>query len=299
MLRWSILLTAFTLWAASLALVYYNYRARPLTGLDAETQATLETLFDENGPTRSSWRIYVDMNDLQSSNRKPVPWDGNSEERLEPAGTLETNIIRKPNNAALNEETKCEIQIPNSAVTAHFTSSARLNSEQGLESSNVKLKIALPAFEFDVLSQGTRDGQNLNLVTSILQNGVSIHNSRRTEVLAGKMLPNVDLAPFQASRTVGVGTEWTVQMLDIEAVLRNPADAMTSVRVKCKGRQSIHLDGEIFVAYDVRSDDGQTRAWYSASGEVLKQTFRFGGLVRIMMVRQIKESAALPTGKTR
>ena len=57
------------------------------------------------------------------------------------------------------------------------------------------------------------------------------------------------------------------------------------MKVRCAGGTTIMMRGIPVKAFEVRSDDGSARAWYSPDGTVLKQVFKLAGLVEIVLVR--------------
>jgi hypothetical protein len=57
------------------------------------------------------------------------------------------------------------------------------------------------------------------------------------------------------------------------------------LKVHCTPRTSVMMHGERVEAFEVRSDDGSARAWYSPDGVVLKQVFKLAGLLEVMLVR--------------
>ena len=298
MLRWLILLGAFALWAGCMALVYVNFKPAPRGDMDAQTRIALDHLFEPENPPLKAWKIYADPADLNevkemlgvSDSNGPLKttklqWNGYDERGLVLAGRLESKIKNR-RETSLDEETRLLLEFPGTPFKCRFDSAAHISPDKGLEHCKFALKLSYEAFEIEALSTGNRDGENFLLNTLLLQNGQKIYDNKRRENVGGKTAPNAEIAPFLYKPDIDLGRKWVAQTIDFNMALKGGKDFMTPLPVKCVARRRILMEGVEVSVYEVRSDNGEARAWYSADGEVLKQTYKLAGLFDVVVVKE-------------
>ncbi|MEI6236657.1 MAG: hypothetical protein WCT04_26670 [Planctomycetota bacterium] len=303
MIRWSVLIVAFALWLGSLALVYQHCKPIKVEGAETASQMALLRMFSENEVENRLWTIFVDPNDLEAaqkmfagggavqtqpkSDHVKIEWNGLNENALTKVGRLETRVKNKQ-ATSLDEETTLRLDLPGTGVFADYKGTTHLTLDNGIENCSMKMKLGLPGFEFDALGIGTREGDNLLLTTNVSQKNQVLMNDKRVAKIGGNTALNTELVPFQFNPDVLTGFEWTIVMLDMNLGMGGDTQGPKPIRVKCTGNTTIWMNGSAVRAFSVRSLDGTARAWYSPDGTVLKQTFRFAGVLDVVLVRNTK-----------
>ncbi len=300
MLRWIILLVTFSLWVGCLAIVYWQCKPIPIIGAEAAARATLDRIFAEDSVDRRAWNIYTDAASLDAARARlpfagaqPAPasaapkhkkeWNGMDERGLILVGHLET-LLKNKRNFNVDEETTLTLELPGTGLKVDYNGSAHMTFDNGLEQCKMDLKLKFDALELDAKSSGTREGETLVMNTSVYNNGTQLYSARRDEKIGGNTALTTELAPFQYNQLVKPGMEWTIVTLDLDLIMRGEMQSVKAIPVKCIGDTTIKMNGVPVRAFEVRSDDGSARAWYS-TGNVMKQTFRLAGVLDVVFVR--------------
>lgn len=297
MLRWMILAVSFALWAGCMALVYVNFKPAPRKASDTEVQSSLERLFDANAPLHRAWKIYAHPADLQQAkamlgmesesnlNNKKDEWNGVNEKGLVFAGKLSSNLKNRQ-ETSLDEETSLTLSFPGTPFQCTYKGRGHLTLDKGLETSRFGMKLRYESFEVEALSSGQRDGNEYVMTMLLMQNGQRLYNSTNREEVGEKVPGGGMLEPFQYRRDIEVGNTWEIRMVDFFAAVKGDKNnIIQTLPVRCVRKVKIEMEGVSVPAYEVRSEKGEARAWYSADGEVLKQTFKLAGAFDIMVVK--------------
>ena len=110
--------------------------------------------------------------------------------------------------------------------------------------------------------------------------------------IGDRSAPSVDLLMFERNRDIKENLSWSISKLRLEGVnlggLNLGTKATTGApKVTCTGKTQIQSGGATATVYQAVSEDGSARAWYSADGVVLKQTFRFLDMFDVYAVRAV------------
>lgn len=299
MLRWLILGCAFVLWAGCMALVYTNFKAAPRKDMDAENIAALDRVFDPNAPLKKAWKIYTHPADLEKVkamlgvgesdgklDAKRVEWNGVNEKNLIQAGRLESVIKKDKFETSLDEITKLTLSFPNTPFSCAYNGESHVSHDKGLEYGKFKLLFKYDALKFEALSSSMRDGGAIVSNLVVTNNGQRLFNTTHRQEVGGNAGAGAELEPFQYRRDFNIGTEWQIQTVDLEAAMKGEKDFVRTLKVKCVARRQIMMEGVPVSTYEVRSENGEARAWYSADGEVLKQSFKLAGVMDVMVVKE-------------
>lgn len=297
MLRWMILAASFALWAGCMTLVYVNFKPAPRKATDAETQNSLERIFDPNAPLRRAWKIYAHPADLQQAKamlgvesetpvEKKEPWNGVNEKGLVFAGKLDSKLKNKSKDGtAVDEETRLSLSFPGTPFECSYVGRGHLTLDKGLENSKFAMKLRYEGFEAEAVSSGYRDGSEYVMTIILTQNGQRLFNTTHREEVGEKVPAGGQLEPFQYRRDIDVGSAWEIHTIDFNAAIKGDKNIIQTLPVRCDRKVKIEMEGIRVPAYEVRSENGEARAWYSADGEVLKQTFKLAGAFDIMVVK--------------
>lgn len=311
MLRWSILLGTLALWLSCMLLVYLHCRPQMQKENATGSQAGLEMLFDENAELERGCRIFVDLQKLKNSSaeeKRPAAlnalWNGLDESRLTEVGWIKTSIKKKTPDATRAEQISDfklqlsaellnvfmpNLQLPkDSLVKIPIAGRVRsdITLDQGLETFDVDISLGIA--DIKIKAHGVRDGEFMNVIKQVLQGATKLLDQKEKIAVGPRDAPGVEMFPFQPT-TVDIrqGAEWTISTLDTTSIdlagLTPPR--IVNTRVRCTGKRRLFYDKDQVMAFEVRSEDNQARAWYSPDGVVLKQTCRFLDAFEVMVVR--------------
>jgi len=308
MSRWLILLSAFALWLFCVGLVYVNFRPREEKDVSPAARAALERLFAETAENSRSWRIFLDVKKLKESKLIPfssgnsapgapkpavraVTWNGYDETGLTEVGRFDMEVKRRDQTRLmqtgdLHVDIPREVDLPPPASLKfiNLTTWSDISMDEGLK---VFSSVITTGLRLEANSLGVRQGSDLSLTTNVTMRGQQILSKTVSVPIGMKSAPNSEPLPFQANRDVTEGAEWEIALLDTELDLSgNAQPRAAAIKVRCTGRTQIMLEGDEKIAYVVSTEDGSARAWYSADGVVLKQAFKFAGMLEIVAVRQ-------------
>lgn len=307
MLRWSILIVTLVVWLVCMNSVYMKFSPQVSRNTVTANTTSLENLFDENGEVSMSWDVFVRPAELNDSNLMPfsgmdprvgaaskpkgvphVDWTGVDETGLAHVGRLEAHVRRK--FTRVEQTASVNLQIPEQIhvtdVLRHIRAETRADYslDQGLEYCNAKISIGEL---FDAYALGLRSGSEMFITNDISFEGKQAYHSTDKLAIGDRAAPSVDVMLFQRNKDVQVGASWDIVQLDLSSVdMSSPSEAkMISTKVTCTGKKQINYRGSKVMVFEVQSEDGTARAWYSADGVVLKQTFKFLGLFDVFFVR--------------
>jgi hypothetical protein len=254
-----------------------------------------DDFFKEDNKARFAWRVYMDARGLgeNAQPRRAESWDGVEEEALTYVGWVECTYKRREKDASRVEQvTEMALRVPESANmglahllgTLQYQSRADISSDNGLEVVSSKLTMGLG---LSAISHGVREGDVLKMTQQVLQWNSKLLESTRTIPLGPKGTPAEELLPFRADENMKVGYTWYIATLDLSVVdLEGEAQPrLRSVKAMCTGKREIRHEGEKVMAFQTQTEDGTARAWYSADGAVLKQSYVFANVLQIMLVR--------------
>jgi hypothetical protein len=294
MLRWMILLGTLALWAGSMFAVYQHTRPAPVQETVRGGLEGFEALFEDDAETQRYWKIYADFSRVQKPDeqKQPITWNGRNEAGLVEVGTINTELKRK-SDSQVEQQTDLQFRIPTEARMAILEPlgliTARIGCtysfETGLDMVSVKANTAL-GLRIDVF--GIRDVNSLRMTQTVFQGQTKFMENRHSIDLGAA--PSADLTPFVRHRNIGVGKEWEFARVDyLDPKMMDPSSGgkvrVITMKAYCTKRTEIEIDKVIVPVFEVKTEDGLARAWYSADGSVLKQIFRIGDSVDIMLVR--------------
>jgi len=297
MLRWMILLGTLALWTGSMVAVYQHTRPAPVKETVRGGLEGFDALFEEDAETQRYWKIYADFSRIQNpapDPKQPVTWNGKTEEGLVEVGTINTELKRK-SDSQVEQQTDLQFRIPAEArmpileplglITARI--GCNYSFETGLDMVSVKANTAL-GLRIDIF--GIRDVNTLRMTQTVLQGQTKLMENRENIDLGARAAPSADLTPFVRRRDVSVGKEWEFARVDyFDPKMLDPSSGgklrVLTMKAYCTKRTEIEMDKVNVPVFEVQTEDGLARAWYSADGSVLKQVFRIGESVDIMLVR--------------
>jgi hypothetical protein len=290
-----------------MTLVYVHCKPQVERENPTSNQIALDTLFAEDAELERGSRIFVDLQKLRSSSKddkRPasmnVLWSGLDESRLTEVGWIKTTIKKKTADATRAEKTSTfEMQLSAELINIFMPNMGLpkdsplkipiygriredISLDQGVETFDMEISLGLA--DFKLLAHGVRDGDTLNVIKQVMQGSNKLLDQK--EKL--KDAPAVELFPFQPTTLdIRQGTEWTISTLDATSIdlTGSTPPRVVNTRVRCTGKRRIFYDKEQRIVFEVRTDDNQARAWYSADGVVLKQTCRFLDAFEVMVVR--------------
>ncbi|MCY3018148.1 MAG: hypothetical protein NTW87_03830, partial [Planctomycetota bacterium] len=221
------------------------------------------------------------------------PWTGVDESGLKDVGYLECTLKRREHDMTrLEQFTEAELSIPEDANlpllqlmgVLSFKSRADLSLDYGLEVFTAELSMGMGLV---ASSHGVRDNEELMVTQQIRQGRKILFDQLERMPIGAKSAPLVELMPFQRSPNVREGYSWDIAMLDssLVSVDSNAKPRLIALRVRCTGRREIMHEGEKAMSYEVSSEDGKARAWYSSDGTVLKQAYTIADVLDVMVVR--------------
>jgi len=291
MFRWIVLAITLIVWLSCMTLVYLHYKPRELANTATGSRAGLDVIFAEDADPRQVWRIYVDPRRL--SGNDALPWNGLDESKFREVGFLDTQLKKRGNDDTRREQLTTahinippEINIPGGQLLGkiHYTNRSDISMDHGLEVFDSSIKLGMG---FEIAAHGNRDGKKLKVVTQVLLEGKKQVENRDNIDVGDKDAPVHELMPFQRNREVRRGYSWEIPMLDTSAIdiSGNNKPHIKNIRVTCTTTRKIKYDGEFVPAFEVVTEDGKARAWYSADGVVLKQSFRLADTIELIVVR--------------
>lgn len=297
MLRWMILLGTLALWIGSMVVVYQHTRPAPVKETVRGGIEGFEALFEEDAETQRYWKIYADFSRVQNTSAsptKPITWNGVNEFELVEVGTINTELKRK-SDSLVDQQTKLHFRIPPEARTPMLeplgivdaTIGCTYSFETGLDMVSVKATTAV-GLRIDIF--GIRDVNSLRMTQTVFHNQTKLMENRDSIDLGPRAAPSADLTPFVRRRDVSVGKEWEFARVDyLDPKILDPDNSgklrVITLKAVCTKRTEIELDRIKVPVFQVETEDGLARAWYSADGSVLKQAFRLGESVDIMLIR--------------
>ncbi len=309
MLRWSILIVTLIAWLVCMRFVYVKFGPQVSHNIVTANTAALDNLFDDNGDVAMSWDVYVRPSEINDSNILPfsgmdtnlngsahpkkdppphVEWNGVDETGLTHVGRLDTNMKRKftrvEQTANLNLVFPEELRIPDPLRKIRMESRADFSLDQGLEYCNAKLSVG---DMLDAYALGLRSGSEMFITKDVSFDGKQAYHATDRLPVGERSAPMVDVTPFQRNKDIQVKYSWDLVQLDLSSIDMSSAaePKLTSMKVTCTGKTQIKHRGSLVTVFEVRSEDGTARAWYSADGVVLKQTYVFLGLFDVFIIR--------------
>ena len=316
MFRWIILLATLGAWLACMRLVYVHYGPQDTHAPVPADRKTLDNLFDEALELNTAWEIYVRPSEINDNNMIPfaglagneddpapkprsgpgpgaapvkhAPWSGHDESGLVHVGRLDESINRKFTRAEVNSEWKIflppEIHALPLLRQIHITGRSSYTQEQGLDQCAANIAVG-DLIEVSAVGTRNRDEMIVTKEMTIDKKQVSLQQGEHLPV-GDRSAPGTELLLFQRNKDVQVNVSWNIVMLDVSSLDLNSSEPkMMSVKVACTGKTQIRHGGTTATVFEVSNEDGSARAWYSADGIVLKQTFPFLGLFPIYAVR--------------
>jgi hypothetical protein len=297
MIRWFILFCSLLLWSVCMAAVYIHTRPTPTQEALLGAEEGFKILFADDAETIRSWKLYADFTLLQpgSDKQAPIAWDGVNEASLISVGKVSTEMKRK-SDSRIEQLTHVQFRIP---PESRMSLPDQLNMftirigcdytyETGLDTLSLKASTGL-GYRAEIF--GMRNGNELMLTQQILQNRTKLFENRERLVLGTRSAPSTELTPFQRQREIRIGMEWDIAMLDPRVLESMAVDTekarprMVSRHARCTKKTTVILHGQVVTVFVAETDDGKARAWYSADGAVLKQTYRMADAFDIMLVR--------------
>lgn len=307
MLRWFILLITLGVWLVCMRQIYVNFGPQVSHNSVTADTLSLENLFDENGDVSMAWDVYVRPSEINNSNvipfsgldpaappplsRKPPPhidWNGFDENELLKVGHLETVIKRKFTRAEQTANLTLlipeELRFPDPLRRIRLDSRADYSLDQGLEYCSAKLALGEM---LEAYALGLRTGPEMFVTKDVSFGQKQLYHDTDKLPVGERSAPSVEIMPFQRNKNVNIKTSWDIVQLDLSGIDMGGASEpkMSSMKVSClRTTQIKHLNSTVTV-FQVESEDGTARAWYSADGVVLKQTFKFLGVFDVFIVR--------------
>jgi len=296
-MRWMILLGAFALWLFCLGLICVRFSPKEAQAdvLPGSTE-TLDALFEiEESRLAEKWELFIDLNHLLSGAPKEAAeaWDGKNEESLRKIGVLSSTLTRAdPSFAEQNTNLGLDLPIefgldsPALRKLGHISCRSRshISRERGIEWFSMSLNSAL----FDVQSLGCREGDVLNVTTTQGTNTRPLMPPQKIPVGTRAAL-NLEILPFKENRNIEKGRSWRIAMWDSGALQEgNSEPRVKEVRAICTGKTEIKYGGKTIPVFAVVTGDGKARAWYSADGVVLKQSYTLFDFLEVMAVKKQK-----------
>ena len=310
MLRWMVLLVTLVVWLLCIRLVYLNYGPQETHEAVTADRKALDNIFDETVETHASWDIYIRPSDLNDSkklpfaglsgnstapsapaaNEKPQPWSGYDETVLSHVGHLDVNLKRKFTLAELKSELRVdlpeEIRISPEFRRMRLTSWSAYNQDDGLKDCSAKLVVG---DMIEAAAFGTRSGDLLLVTKDVSFGKKQLFHQQDHLPIGARSAPNVEVLLFQRNKDVNLGVSWNIAVADISSLDVGAIEQkMTQIKVTCTSKTQIRISGTTATVFEVRSEDGTARAWYSADGVVLKQTFSFLNMFEVYFVRALE-----------
>jgi hypothetical protein len=312
MLRWMLLIVTFVLWLLCMRMVYVNFAPRDTSHVIQEGEGALGNYLDEDIEPRSGWLIYLDPEEMKSDKLIPpgliemtpdkgdvskaaTPherWSGHDENALLQVGTIDITVNQKYLRTRAEEIKHVNLRFPSQVKSVlhdlgemTFESRAAISLDQGLESFYSIFTIKGLALEGSAI--GSRDGNTLNVTRDIKKDGRQIMRQIDRITLSNRAAPNVGVMPFQRHRNIHENVDWEIPVIDASSIdMKGTSEPKyVGIKVTCTGRQQIVAHGNEVTAFAVSSADNKARAWYSADGVVLKQTFKFLDVLPVIVVR--------------
>jgi len=307
MVRWTILLGTFALWITCMSVVYVH--CKPVVHKDAlpGAQAGLEAMFEDDAEMERAWHVYIDPRDLEhlgkadKGNAPRSGWFGIDETRLTPVGWFKTTYKKRTGDSRLEQLTEAEITVPSQANipmlqmlgTLTYRNRANISLDMGLENFSAEFNMGLG---FKVLSLGVRDNEYLTVTQQIFQNETKLHDQKQKLLLGLKGMPTMELMPFQPNPGVRKGAVWDITVLDTSTfdITEGAPPGLTAVKAICIGQRNITFNKAETKSFEVKTLDGKARAFYSADGVVLKQSFKLADMLEIVLVRVDAKTHSIP-----
>ncbi len=307
MLRWLVLLVTLVVWLLCIRLVYQNYGPQEAHEPVTADRKALDNLFGDSVEMHASWDIYIRPSDLNDSSKLPfaglsgaasttpppakpekrVPWSGYDEAGLSHVGRLDVNLKTKFTLAEMKSELHVdlpdEIRISPELRQMRLTGWSAYNLDDGLKDCSAKLVVGdmLEASAF-----GTRSGDTLLVTKDVSFGKKQLFHQQDRLPIGPRSAPNVEVLLFQRNKDVNLGVSWNIAVADLSSLDVGAIEPkMTQVKVTCISKTQIRISGTTATVFEVRSEDGSARAWYSADGMVLKQTFPFLNMFDVYFVR--------------
>jgi hypothetical protein len=293
MFRWTVLAITLIVWLSCMTLVYLHYKPRDTANMATGTRAGLESIFADDADMRQVWKIYIDPRRFQKTNGELPVWNGLDETTFREIGDLETLLKKRGNDDTRRERTTTmfatippELNVMGGQAfsTVKYESRSDISMDHGLELFNAKATLGAG---FEMILYGVRDGAFLKFVTQVLLGGKKQFELKRQLEIPERETPVDEFMPFNRNREVQVGYSWEFQMLDTASVDTTNLDRppIINVKAKCTSKRQIKYNGEFVPAFEVTTEDGKARAWYSGDGVVLKQSFRLADTIELIVVR--------------
>jgi hypothetical protein len=242
---------------------------------------------------RQVWRIYVDPRRLHGNGADMPPWNGLDEARFREVGYLDTQIKKRGNDDTRREQvTQAQITIPQEfnlpggllLGSINYHNRSDISMDHGLEVFDSTIKLGMG---FEIVSHGNREGDKLKVIMQVLHEGAKQIENRENIAIGEKDLPAHELMPFRRNREMRKGYSWIIPMLDTSSIDitggRKPG--ITNVKATCTGQREVKHENRFVMAFEVRTEDGKARAWYSPDGVVLKQSFRLADTIEVILTR--------------
>jgi hypothetical protein len=304
MLRWGVLIGSFSIWLGCMGLVFWKYQAQQTSGAVSSKQHGLDAIFSDDAELQQSWHIFLDLRRLEAAEGVSVrPWSGMDESNLAGVGWIHSNLKKRENDVTRCEQTtRAQIIIPSHPKLGVFqllgtitlNNRSDISLDHGLEVTHMTVRIS--GMNIEGTTHGIRDGEALRITKQLFQGRTKIMDERDTLPLGDKDAPTLELTPFQLNRKVNKGYTWEIEILDFNSLDMTGASkpSVTVMKARCTGKRMIKLNGQQMQAFEVETEDGKARAWYSADGVVVKQAFKFADTLEIVLVRADPKAFAVP-----
>lgn len=300
--RWLVLFITFAAWLAAMVLVYRAHGPQPIDPEVLTNRQALDSIFAENAPKRSRWKVYFNVSALVTKAieknpelKKMFPEDWQERYKLEMAaaerdgatpGEIQVGIVtgslKLRGEVRAEQRTFFNLAVPRELIPDAFRPLSEFSSEsteqitrdQGLEEFTVKVHAGMGP---EAILRGAREGNELKIVV-ILYNAADgqKYNEQHLRIpIAGASKPQLARTPFMY-RPGGMqeGDTWTVALLDLDNAM---SLKFTAAKLRVAGRRAIRYHGGTVQAFEVEGELENTKvyAWYSADGHVLKQVVKF------------------------
>ena len=310
MMRWLILIASFCVWLTCMTVVYIQYSPHESKGgATPGTEASLNAIFDEQAQPIHAWRIFIDLQRLKSAAADPdntgaatpgethAAWNGVNELGLLKVGEFE-DLLKRKHESRVEQTTTMNIKIPKETGVQwleiiekiQYKSWADVGIERGLETFNstFKIRVNTPSgvMDLEANSMGSRESDAFSVTQVVFQGGKPLFQHIERIPVEGKAAPTISLIPFQDNPNIKDGYTFEISMLDMSMDIKKEAKPkMVPMKITCSGPKKIRHNGADVPVFEARSTDGTARAWYSADGVVVKQSYLIAGVLEVMLVK--------------
>ena len=304
MLRWLVLSVTFATWSASLALVYLYCRPAPIPPEALANQQALEYIFSDKAVPYSSWRVYLNPQELRapgSDSGSTTPRDPNLQlmefmavgQGAEPGEVdvgFMVSTLKKRDPGTVELANAMKIQLPPGSAPALLNalspllidSRSNVSADDGILDFFVRITTGVGV---EAQVTGFKDRDKIRSTQTIFDRDRPI-SEQPIELPAREMsAPSVSPAPLNDRPPVQLGQTWKVLLLaagrsgEMPRILHALASVKQKTQIRYRGR-----DEDVFFV-EAEVDGNVCLGWYTASGRLLKQHFRYENILNITLVR--------------